>query len=301
MRTTRGRTARRYAGYVWYGLQTFLLRRERPYLFTLIIGDACNLNCFYCLSKNTGLYDLDHRAVIERLAAAHARGHRALVISGGEPMLWQSDGATIADVVRQAGELGFADITIFTNGTFPLTVPGCRYIVTVDGTRSTHDAIRPGTYDQIMRHAREADAEVFASITISKKNASELEQAIEGMDAAGVFKGIMFNLLTGQPRVLERHGLLGAERLQVLQRVWAMKRKGYPIVLSGAAYRAMCRNNWRRPIRQIELGTRSAVFTCCRDVVHPDVCRNCGYSGCVELSQALAGRPSAILALLKAA
>ena len=130
---------------------------------------------------------------------------------------------------------------------------------------------------------------------------AELEQTVQTAHEAGVFKGIMFNLLTGQPRFLERFGLLGKERLEVVRRIWAMKRKGYPIVLSRAGYRAFCRNDWKRPIPQIELGTRSAVYACCRDVGNPEICANCGYSGCVEISQALAGRPSAILSIFRAA
>jgi len=292
---------RRHASFLWYGVETVLLRRQNPYVFTLIIDDACNLSCFYCLTKNTGLYDLDYPGVLEQLRAARHRGHRALVISGGEPMLWRGDGRTLADVVREARASGFVDVTVFTNGTFPLSIPGCRYIVTIDGPPATHNRIRPDTYDVIMRNVRESDAEVFASITISRRNADALEETIRTIHEAAAFKGIMFNLLTGEPQFVERFGLLGEERLDVLGRIWAMKRKGYPIVLSRAAHRAFCRNDWKRPIPQVELATRSAVYTCCRDVGNPKVCANCGYSGCVEISQALAGHPSAILALLRAA
>jgi MoaA/NifB/PqqE/SkfB family radical SAM enzyme len=291
---------RRNARCVWYGVKTLLLRRQNSYLFTLIIGDACNLSCFYCLTKNTGHYDLDFAGVLNRLRDARTRGHQALAISGGEPMVWQSDGRTVEDVVREARALGFGDVTVFTNGTFPLVVSGCRYIVTVDGPPSTHNRIRPDTYYVIMRHVRDSDAEVFASITISKQNVAELEETIQTIYEAGVFKGIMFNLLTGQPQMVEQFGLLGKERLDVLQRIWVMKQKGYPIILSRAAYRAFCRNDWKRPISQVELGTRSAVYTCCRAVGNPEICANCGYSGCVEISQAIAGRPSAILSLLRA-
>ena len=43
------------------------------------------------------------------------------------------------------------------------------------------------------------------------------------------------------------------------------------------------------------------VFEEPQDVVNPEVCANCGYSGCVEISQALAARPSAIMTLFRAA
>lgn len=63
---------------------------------------------------------------------------------------------------------------------------------------------------------------------------------------------------------------------------------------------ALRANRWKRPVPQIELMAGGRLFTCCRDVGNPEVCRNCGYSSCVEISQALAGKPSAILELLKA-
>jgi hypothetical protein len=47
------------------------------------------------------------------------------------------------------------------------------------------------------------------------------------------------------------------------------------------------------------LCTPGVTFTCCRDVVNPDVCANSGYTNCVEVSQILNLRPSAIMQVLK--
>ena len=49
-------TIAKYASWLSYGFQTFVLRRQLPYLFGLVITDQCNLNCFYCESKNSGRY-----------------------------------------------------------------------------------------------------------------------------------------------------------------------------------------------------------------------------------------------------
>ena len=289
---------KRYASYFRYALETFVLRRTRPYLFILVIGDKCNLNCFYCDSQNSGMYDLDYDSAANLLKSAYARGNRALVLTGGEPMLWRSNGATLVDIVKLASDIGFFDIAVFTNGTFPLVAEGCRYIVTVDGTREIHESIRPGTYDLIHQHAREAKGPVMASITLTKANAPYLEQIVESIASAGCFRAITFNLLTHRPDVLARLGVCGKDRQQLLDRIWRLKRDGYPIMLSRAAFRALRTNSWKRPIAQIELGTRQQMFTCCRDVVHPEVCDNCGYSSCVEISQILRGRPSALWELI---
>lgn len=296
----RSQTLRRFRGYAAFAVDLFLLRPERPYLFILVINDKCNLDCFYCTSKNTGRYDREYAAMRSALSDAHGRGHRALVITGGEPMLWRSGTAVLRDVVSHARDLGFLDIAVFTNGTFPLDLDAVTFIVTIDGTRDTHNSIRAGTYDMVLDHVRRANSKVIASITLSKTNAADLEIAIHEIANTNLFKGITFNLLTHNPDIVARHGLLGEERVQVLDRIWRMKGRGYPVVLSKAAYLALRANNWRRPVKQIELFAGHRLFTCCRDVDNPDICRQCGYSSCVEISLALEGRPSAILQLLKA-
>ena len=43
-----------------YGFKTFVLKKELPYLFGLVITDKCNLNCFYCESKNNGQYHFSY-------------------------------------------------------------------------------------------------------------------------------------------------------------------------------------------------------------------------------------------------
>jgi len=296
----RGHTLRRWGAYAAFGVETFLLRRERPYLFILVVNDECNLNCFYCTSKNTGQFDTDWPGVRRALSDAYERGHRALVLTGGEPMLWQSDGAVIGDVVSYAREVGFQDVAVFTNGTYPLGIDGVIFIVTIDGTREAHNAIRAGTYDLILGHVRAARSKAMASITLSKANAGRLEEAVREMAAMGLFSGITFNLLTHEPEIVARHGVTGEERARLLDRIWALKREGCPIVISRAAYRALRANDWKRPVRQIELFAGGRLTTCCRDVGNPAVCRNCGYSSCVEISEALQGRPSAILQVLRA-
>jgi MoaA/NifB/PqqE/SkfB family radical SAM enzyme len=295
---TRSETLRRYVCHLRYGIDMLFLDKERPYLFIMVLNDACNLDCFYCESCNTGRYDMDFPTAATLLEAAYKRGNRILVITGGEPMCWKSGVHGLGDVVAVAKKLGFVDISIYTNGTFPLDNPFCRYIVTVDGTRETHNRIRQGTYDTVLTNAREASGDVIATITISKENAGELEQAVESISSSGVFRGISFNLLTHRPEIIEKFGLTGENRKDILDRLWKLRSKGHKIIFSFSTYQAMLNNNWKRPIRQIELGTRDNLFSCCRDVGSPEICDLCGYTSCVEISQALAWKPSAIMELL---
>lgn len=78
-----------------------------------------------------------------------------------------------------------------------------------------------------------------------------------------------------------------------------LKLKGFPIILSKAAYKAFRNNNWTRPIPQIEISVGHKLFTCCRDIDNKEICFNCGYLGMIEISQVLKLRLSALLEVFK--
>ena len=277
-----------------------MLRQHSPWLVGLVITDKCNLNCHYCESKNKGQHHFSWSQLCHALDAAYGRGCRSLYFTGGEPMLWRDDDKTITHAVEYARRLGFHDVFIFTNGTYPLDTPDCHYIVTVDGPRAVHESIRPGTYDTILHNVKHAVTRgVFASITLGRQNVAFIEEFAREIVATGLFRGISFNLLTHWPEMVELHGVPLADKPAVLDRLWRLKQEGYPIVLSRAAWRALRENSWKRPIREIQLVTNQRVFDCCRDVDNPAICDNCGYANCVEVSQILALRPSALWQVFK--
>jgi MoaA/NifB/PqqE/SkfB family radical SAM enzyme len=228
------------------------------------------------------------------------RGHRSLYFTGGEPMIWEDNGHTLDELIQYAREIGFLEIFIFTNGTVPLNIKQCNYIVTIDGPKSIHNQIRQNTYDLILQNVEEAVTKaIFASITFSKSNFPFLDQFVKEVVGTKLFRGISFNLLTHWPEIVKEHGVSQDERKQLLDNIWELKNRGFPIVLSKAAYKALRDNNWKRPIPQIELGTNDRIFTCCRDIDNPTVCENCGYANCVEVSQILSFKPSAMWQVIK--
>jgi sulfatase maturation enzyme AslB (radical SAM superfamily) len=285
---------------IGYGLSTVVFRRKRPYLLGFVITDRCNLSCFYCESKNRGRIHFSYGAALAALRAGFARGNRSLYFTGGEPMIWSDGDRDLSSLVLAAREIGFHDVFVFTNGTRPLGIAGCKYIVTLDGPRDLHNVLRAGTYDLVIENSRNAaTSSVFASMTISRANVDQIESFVRDTTSLGIFRGISFNLLTHGPEIVAQHGVSGERRREALDQIWRLKRQGFPIVLSRAAYRATRANDWPRPIPQIELVTTDRVYTCCRDVGNPSVCENCGYLNCVEVSQLLALRPSAIWQVLQ--
>jgi MoaA/NifB/PqqE/SkfB family radical SAM enzyme len=288
------------ASWLEYGFKTFILRQELPYLFGMVITDKCNLNCFYCESKNSGRYHFSFEQANNTIREAYGRGHRSLYFTGGEPMIWEDNGHNLEELVRLARDIGFLEVFIFTNGTRPLSIANSNYIVTIDGPKDIHDKIRSNSYDVVLQNVRNAVTKnVFASITFSKANVQHLRRFVEEVNDTKLFKGISFNLLTHWPEIVQEHGVSLDDRKKLLDDIWGLKREGYPIVLSRAAYKALRNNDWKRPIPQIELGTRDRIFQCCRDIDNPSVCAQCGYANCVEVSQMLSLKPSALLQVLR--
>lgn len=288
------------ASWVSYGFKTFVLKKELPYLFGLVITDKCNLNCFYCESKNSGKYHFSFEQARDAIETAYQHGHRTLYFTGGEPMIWEDNGHTLEELIKYARDIGFLDVFIYTNGTYPLDIKDCNYIVTVDGPKEIHNQIRNDSYDLILKNVEGSVTKaIFASITLCKSNFLYMNQFVIDVAETKLFRGISFNLLTHWPEFVKEHGVSQDERKQLLDNIWALKKKGYPIVLSKAAYRALRNNDWKRPIPQIEIGTKDRIFTCCRDIDNPTICENCGYANCVEVSQILALKPSAIWQFIK--
>jgi MoaA/NifB/PqqE/SkfB family radical SAM enzyme len=285
-----------------YAAQAFFLGRQTPFLFALVITDTCNLDCFYCGGRNAGKINFSSNQAFTAISDAYQRGHRALYFTGGEPMLWQSGEHKLKDLVEFAFETGFFEVFIFTNGTRPLDIPGCHYIVTVDGPKEIHNKIRKDTYDLVLNNVRNAVTDaVVASMTLTKANVDYLEDYVRDLSGLGIFRSLAFNLLTRPPEDLEEYGLLGEERNRALDRIWSLRKQGYPVNLSRAAYKALRSNRWQRPIKQIELATPDRLFTCCRQGRDPRVCDNCGYFGCVEISQMLRLKPSAVWRIFRLA
>ncbi|MGD0461934.1 MAG: radical SAM protein [Tepidisphaeraceae bacterium] len=289
-------TVKQWAAAVLYGFRLLALRQKSPLFVGLVMSDRCNLDCFYCQTKNLGRSHFTYTQVATTILDAYRRGHRFLYITGGEPTLWKDGEHTLADVVALARQNGFFSVFVYTNGTHPLNIAHCGYVVTVDGPKRIHDAIRGGTWELIMDNVRAATpGSIYVSITLTQANVAYLEEFVREITHTGLFRAITFNLLTHQPDFVREHGFDRTQRENVLDDLWNLKQRGYPIALSHAAYRALRKNSFRRPIPQIEVITSQRIFPCCRDVFHPEVCENCGYSGCAEVSQILALKPSAIL------
>ena len=156
---------------------------EPPGFLTISPGKRCNLRCTGCYAASTGKdserldYETLSRIVREK---TDCWGSHFTVLSGGEPLMYRSDGRGILDLAAEYQDNFFL---IFTNGTLVREEVAGRMAelgnttpaISVEGLQEETDARRGrGIYRKILRafrSLREAGVPFGISVTVTRKNA----------------------------------------------------------------------------------------------------------------------------------
>lgn len=156
-----------------------------PWFVTVSPGKACNLNCVGCYA-NSGPspaklpWPIFDRIITE---AKELWGNRFIVISGGEPLAYRSDGKGVMDAVEKHSDCMFL---MYTNGTLIDKEMAARMAragtltpaISVEGLRERTDERRgAGVFDRIlgaMANLREAGVPFGISITATRFNCEEI-------------------------------------------------------------------------------------------------------------------------------
>lgn len=116
----------------------------------LIRMGGCNLRCQWCDSKYTWEFhtsvvkELRAETVVEMVKKASTDGRNVVLITGGEPMLWQVNAGWV-DMLRRLKKAGFI-IHIETNGTVTVKDEVRKYIDFFD--ISPKASLYPGMYNR---------------------------------------------------------------------------------------------------------------------------------------------------------
>jgi len=164
-----------------------------PTFLTISPTKRCNLHCIGCYASSSATnaeqleYDLVNRIMEEK---TRLWGSHFTVISGGEPLMWKSDGKDIVDLAKEHKDNYFL---MYTNGTLIdekmaerlAKVGNITPAVSVEGFEKETDARRgKGVHKKILRAfrcMREAGVPFGISITATRQNA-ELVLSEEFMD-----------------------------------------------------------------------------------------------------------------------
>lgn len=289
---------RALAFYVPYAWRFFVLRRPGPLIYGIAPTDRCNLACRGCRVANTGRPPMSWNQLVETMQSARRRGFRELYFTGGEPMLWNDGGHMLEDAVVEARRLGFLHVHVYTNGTLGLGTSADLVWVSMDGLPGTFERRRGGDFDRVEQAIRAGGRPPVALIyTIDRNTVGGLEPFLEWVRASRLpVLGVMFYFHTpyyGRDELF----LDASERAPVIDRLLVCRRAGLPVLNSRAGLRALRSGNWPRRLPIASVVDVDGESVCCR--APDEVCGDCGYAVCTELTEFQRLRPSAVRAMLR--
>ncbi len=285
-----------------YFIRTKILGKEIPFIGGLVINENCNLNCKQCdVANRKNIPDLSYEEIGKGLQIFHDKGIRSVFIEGGEPFLWRDGKYKLNDVVKLARGIGFYLVSIYTNGTFPIEVSTDSVFVSLDGLKETNNELRgngKNIYDVVLRNIKKSShPNIIINFTINKKNQNEIEKFCDEITNIEQIKGIFFYFHTPYYGYDELF-LDMEEKRKIIERIFALKNKGYKILNSTACLKAVANDSWKRPSKICYVYANNKLYQCCRALGNEIACKNCGYLGYPEIIYILKLKPSAIFLAL---
>ena len=292
-RETKWERVRFYTLFTW---RFIVLRRLEPLFYGIAVTDRCNLGCRGCKVSNTGRPDMTWDQLINTMQNAWRRGFRELYFSGGEPMLWCDGARTLEDAVVEARRIGFFHIHVYTNGTLGLDISADLVWVSMDGLPGTFEMRRGNHFNQVEHAVRKNQNRKIAVIYVIDRNTNNgVEPFLQWVSETRLpIIGVMFYFHTPYYGPDELF-LTAEERAPIIDRLLGYKRAGLPIINSRAGLLALKSGNWPRRLSVTYVADIDGEYVCCR--ASDDICVDCGYAACTEITEFGRLRPSAILGM----
>ena len=261
-----------------FGLRTVLFRREDPILGTVILTDRCNLTCKHCSVNNLRGVLYPYARVRADMEALYAMGVRILFFCGGETFLWRDGARTLRDLVREARAMGFLLVNVVTNGTLPIDLPEADLILlSLDGDRERHNAIRGETYDAILENVRRATADnICFYMALNQINKGAIRRVCEAARDLPHVRAVSFNFHTPYPDT-EALALSRAEKAACCAEIGALMKEGAPVFNLRSAFPSLIEGSFPTPCRQCVVMEDGKLSVCGRCVDVPGLCERCGY------------------------
>jgi MoaA/NifB/PqqE/SkfB family radical SAM enzyme len=284
-----------YALFAW---RFVVLRRPEPLFYGIAVTDRCNLECRGCHVSNTGRPDMTWDRLIDSMRNAWSRGFRELYFSGGEPMLWCDGEHTLENAIAEARRIGFFHVHVYTNGTLGLDTSADLVWVSMNGLPGTFELRRGNYFNQVERAVREDQHPKTAVIYVIDSNTSDgIEPFLRWVhETKFPIIGVMFYFHTpyyGRDELF----LNAEERAPIIDRLLGCRRAGLPVINSRAGLLALKSGNWPRRLPVAHVVDIDGEYVCCR--ASDDVCADCGYAACTEITEFQRLHPSALLGMMR--
>lgn len=283
-----------------FGIKTILFRRKEPILGTIIVTDKCNLSCKHCSVNNITGVIYPYAQIKREMELLFSMGVRILFFCGGETFLWKDSGKTLRDLVKEAKAMGFLIVNVVTNGTHPIDLPEADLILlSLDGDRERHNAIRGDTYDRILDNIAHATADnICFYMAINQINRDAIEHVcLLARDTFHV-KAVSFNFHTPYPDTKDL-ALSVEEKEECCRTIRRMMKAGAPVFNLKSAFPALVHNRFPTPCHQCVVLENGVLSTCGRCISVPGLCEQCGYFFVAEYTLLFRGNVRVIWDMLR--
>ena len=287
----------RFAG---FGVKTILLRKKEPILGTVIVTDKCNLKCRHCSVNNITAVVHPYEKIRGEMQTLYDLGVRILFFCGGETFLWRDGERTLRDLVVEAKEMGFLIVNVVTNGTFPIDLPEADLILlSLDGDRERHNAIRGNTYDTILQNIANATADnICFYMAINQINTDAVAHVCRLARDTKNVRAVSFNFHTPYPDTREL-ALSKEEKAACCDTIGRMMDDGCPVFNLKAAFPYLIENSFPTPCHQCLVIEDGKISTCGRCIEVPGLCGECGYFFVAEYTLLFRGNLKIICQMLR--
>jgi MoaA/NifB/PqqE/SkfB family radical SAM enzyme len=288
----------RFRFYAIFVFRFLVLQRPEPLIYGIALTDRCNLACRGCHVSNTGRRDMTWDQLVAAMQNAWDRGFRELYFSGGEPMLWRDADFTLADAIFKAKQIGFFHVHVYTNGLLGLRTSADLVWVSMDGLPGIFERRRGDHFHQVEHAIRSGLHPKVAIIYVIDRNTVEgIEPFLRWVHKTKFpVLGVMFYFHTpyyGRDELF----LTTGERAPVIDRLLGCIRAGLPVINSRAGLLALKSGDWPRRFPVASVMDVDGESVCCR--APDEVCADCGYAACTELTEFQRFRPSALLGMTR--
>ena len=289
-----------FSYFALFGVKTILLNKKDPILGTVIVTDKCNLKCRHCSVNNITAVIHPYDQILREMRQLYDMGVRILFFCGGETFLWRDGDKTLRDLVIEAKQMGFLIVNVVTNGTFPIDLPEANLILlSLDGDRERHNAIRGNTYDTILENVRNATADnICFYMAINQINKGAVESVCRTAMETKNVRAVSFNFHTPYPDTREL-ALSKAEKAECCGVIARMMREGAPVFNLKSAFPYLIDNSCPTPCHQCVVIEDGKVSTCGRCIDVPGLCDECGYFFVAEYTLLFRGKPKILMEMLR--
>ncbi len=232
----------------WF-IRSKIFGKKKPLQTVLFISDKCNLRCKHCSVYKTDNPNVKtYEQIRAELEYSYKLGSRFVDFEGGEPTIWHDGPEDLNSLIRLSKEIGFFSATITTNAQQPFAGSEADSIwVSLDGLGKYHDAVRgEGAFDRLVKNIAGANHKhLSVNMVINTLNYESVEETIRFAKENPDIEMISINFHT--PFEGTEHLFLDWEkRIQVIDKVIAMKKSGFPVMNSVSGLKLMKDNNFKK-------------------------------------------------------